>query len=247
MYEKSNVPHDLVSFKSVIVDIADNYGETSFLGIRSIEFKYGDTLISLADGDITCYATTEYTSTYSAKYTFITGTSKTLDWSASQWLAGNAAVTNQRLICVFNTAIEFNSIVINNSHNGNGYEISGAKNIKIYGSTDEIVSTVYDSVIPNSVLIFADQLAAHSLPTTTIDDQILSLLLDTSTSWVEVLSTKSNFTDLVDTPAAYSDGQYLRTTSSGIEAIDGVVVTAPNTSEWLIQVTNSGTLYTTAL
>jgi len=247
IYEKSNIPAELVSFKSVVVDIAENYGEGSFLGIRSIEFKNGNALISLADGDITCYATTEYASTYYAKYTFITDTSKTLAWAENQWLASNGSVTNQRLICVFNTAIEFNSIVINNSHNGNGYEISGAKNIKIYGSTDEIVSTVYDSVIPNSVLIFADQLAAHSLPTNTIDDQILSLTLNMSTSWVEVLNTKSNFIELDDTPTTYSGGQYLRTTASGIEAIDGIIMKASNDSEWLIQVTNSGTLYTTAL
>jgi hypothetical protein len=54
-----------------------------------------------------------------------------------------------------------------------------------------------------------------------------------------------SFLDLEDTPTTYSGGgQYLRTTISGIEAIDGIILKAPNNSEWLIQVTNSGTLYT---
>lgn len=54
----------------------------------------------------------------------------------------------------------------------------------------------------------------------------------------------TNFLDLEDTPTTYSGGQYLRTTTSGVEAIDGIILKAPNESEWLIKVTNSGTLYT---
>jgi len=247
IYEKSDVPPESVSFKSIIIDITDNWGDTSFLGIRSVEFKNDDALISLADEDITCYSTSEYATVYGPKYTFITSTSKTASWSENQWLAGNGFVTNQRIICVLDTPIEFNSVVVNNSHNGGGYETSGAKNIKIHGSTDEITNTTYDSVISNAALIFSDQLATHLVPTNVIDDQILDLILDTSTSWVKVLDAKNNFIALDDTPTTYSGGQYLRTTASGIEAIDGIIVKAPNESEWLIQVTNSGTLYTTAM
>lgn len=57
-------------------------------------------------------------------------------------------------------------------------------------------------------------------------------------------SNVQSFLDLNDTPSTYSDGQYLRTTASGISAIDGIILKAPNDSEWLIKVTNSGTLYT---
>ena len=57
---------------------------------------------------------------------------------------------------------------------------------------------------------------------------------------------KPSFIDLTDTPTTYSGstGKYLYTTSSGIEFIDGVILTAPNNSKWLLRVTNSGTLYT---
>jgi hypothetical protein len=61
--------------------------------------------------------------------------------------------------------------------------------------------------------------------------------------WAEI---KNNFIDLDDTPTTYSgiSKNYLRTTESGLEAIDGIILEAPNGSEWLIKVTNSGILYT---
>jgi len=65
--------------------------------------------------------------------------------------------------------------------------------------------------------------------------------------WSSVYDNSKSFLDLVDTPTTYSGGQYLRTTSSGIEAVDGIIMKSPNNSEWLIQVTNSGTLYTTSM
>lgn len=61
------------------------------------------------------------------------------------------------------------------------------------------------------------------------------------------ISTSSTFLELTDTFTTYSGGNYLRTTISGIESIDGVIITAPNSSEWVIQITNSGTLYTMEL
>lgn len=56
------------------------------------------------------------------------------------------------------------------------------------------------------------------------------------------IETFPTFTSLEDTPSTYSGGQYLRTTSSGIEAIDGIILKSPDFTEWLIGVTNSGTL-----
>jgi hypothetical protein len=55
----------------------------------------------------------------------------------------------------------------------------------------------------------------------------------------------TTFSGLTDTPDTYDDGYYLRMTASGITTVSGIVLEAPNGSEWLLQVTNSGTLYTT--
>lgn len=56
-----------------------------------------------------------------------------------------------------------------------------------------------------------------------------------------------NFLDLPDTIDTYVDGNYLRTTSSGITSISGIILTASDDSEWLLQVTTSGVLYTTSV
>jgi len=65
--------------------------------------------------------------------------------------------------------------------------------------------------------------------------------------WESVLETKDNFIELEDTPTTYSGGQYLRTTTSGIKSIDGIILTATDDSEWLLRVTTSGVIYTTAV
>ena len=54
------------------------------------------------------------------------------------------------------------------------------------------------------------------------------------------------FLELTDTPSTYSGSAYLRSTSSGI-VYDGLILKAPNASEWALRVTNSGTLYTTLI
>lgn len=63
----------------------------------------------------------------------------------------------------------------------------------------------------------------------------------------DLLTGSTLFTDLIDTPSSYIDGQYLRTTASGIEAIDGIILKSPDQSEWLLGVTNSGTLTITGV
>lgn len=62
------------------------------------------------------------------------------------------------------------------------------------------------------------------------------------------LNIPTHLVDLDDTPDTYSgiEGNYLRVTSSGLQATDGVILTASDNSEWLVKVTNSGTLYTTS-
>jgi len=61
-----------------------------------------------------------------------------------------------------------------------------------------------------------------------------------------LIDVELSFLDLMDTPTTYSGGSYLRATSSGV-VYDGIVIVAPNSSEWVIRVTSSGTLYTEAL
>jgi len=114
---------------------------------------------------------------------------------------------------------------------------------------DETIVSVIDpdtgwDIVLQGVETFLDLTDTPSTYSGTEDMYLQST--GSGTVWSTVAGVES-FLDLNDTPTTYSGGEYLRTTTSGIEAIDGVIITAPDTSEWLIQVTNSGTLYTTSI
>ena len=127
----------------------------------------------------------------------------------------------------------------------------------ISSSEDTLLKLIYDSSIDNNILI-SDTVTTSGVADLIRYYQTLSegpcylasdyygtgLEFKLVSDLEEILSIKSTFLDLDDTPTTYSGGQYLRTTTSGIQAIDGIILKAPNDSEWLIQVTNSGTLYT---
>jgi len=169
----SNIIDFGASIKSVIIDIADNWGHTSFLGMRSVEFLLNDVLYPYTLSDITAYNTTTIGATnFHAKFIFDTTTSKTSSVPYTSWQTN--VITNQRLIVVFNDTMEFDGLIINNFHDYGTHTNYGAKNIKIYTSTDEITSTVYNETIPNSSLIFDGQLAQHTA-SNVIDDQIIPI------------------------------------------------------------------------
>lgn len=65
------------------------------------------------------------------------------------------------------------------------------------------------------------------------------------TEWAEIETGVSSFLSLTDTFDMYSDGHYLRTTYSGVTSVSGIILKAPNNSEWLVRVTDTGVLYTT--
>lgn len=248
LYVKNRTTERDINAKSVIFDIKDNYGDPSFMSIRSIDFLYRGSLITnLASTDFVAYATTSHSSYYLPAFSFDTSKSKIGSLVSNQWMSLSSNVTNQRLICVFNSETLFDSIIINNAHSV-GLQISrGSKNIKITSSTDEITDTTYNASVSNSKILFDGVLNEH-IESDVEDPQDLFLEGAVSDSgWDLILETNNNFTDLGDTPTTFSGGQYLRTTASGIDAIDGIILKAPNESEWLIKVTNSGTLYTEAL
>ncbi len=102
--------------KSVIFDCADRYSPSVLMGIRAIDFWYEGSKITITNSDVTCYATTTYDSTFLPAFTFITSLSKTGTSSNTMWFSGANQVTNQRLICVFDEAKDFDGIVVNNCH-----------------------------------------------------------------------------------------------------------------------------------
>ena len=290
IFEKNRFPTssiNSISAKSVVIDIADNWGSTYNTALRSVDFYLNETKIdNIETVDFVAYNTTMLSSNYSAGLVFNTSLIKTGSAAFHGWMSSSSHSTNQRLVCVFNEITDFNCIKINNTHDSGNWAVLGAKNVKITVSSDEIVSTIYDSPISNSTLIYNSIFYEHvSLD---IEDEYSLTLINLpgfiDTGWDTVLSTKNNlielndtpvtysgtenfyakstgsgiifepaeqynFIDLLDTPSTYSgiEDRYLRTTQSGIYAVEGIIITSSNNTDWVIRVTDQGTLYTEEL
>jgi len=161
--------------KSVIFDIADNWGDPTYMGLRSIDFWFGGSKITLAVTDFTTYATSIASSSYDPDYVFDTSLYKTGGMVNSTWISGPTNI-NQRVICIFNTALNFDQIRVNNFHNNGSTTERGVKNVVINISTDIITSTTYNSAISNSTVIFNNVFDQHVIGDQE-DEQILTLIV----------------------------------------------------------------------
>lgn len=161
------------SVKSVVFDFASNHGEAYAMGVRSIDFYLGASLISLASSDMTCYATSTDSSTENED-AFITALSKTGTRYGMAWLSDYSNSMNQRLIIVFNSVQTFDAIKVNNFHHLGSQTTTGAQNVKIHTSTDAITDTTYNAAISNSTEICDGSIDEH-VGTDTVDTQNIDL------------------------------------------------------------------------
>jgi len=155
-----------ITAKSVVFDIADSYG-TLYIAVRSIEFLLNSVVIPMTSG-FTAYATSNYNASYLPANAFNTSLSKIGSYTDNEWLT--ATYTNQRLIIVFDNPLEFDEIIINNSHLSGTWTTNGINNVVITASTDAITSTVYNTLIANSTVLFNGVIAQHSA-VDAVDDQ----------------------------------------------------------------------------
>jgi hypothetical protein len=164
-----------ITAKSVILDIANNWGYYGQVGIRSIDFWNGGSKIANVDanGDYTAYATYYGGSSYHPKYAFDTTLSKTGSINYTSWIATNTD-DSIRLICVFTDETDFDEIRINNFHISGSYTNLGLRNVVINVSTDSITNTAYNSSISNATEIFNGQFDQH-VSSDIEDEQILTL------------------------------------------------------------------------
>jgi hypothetical protein len=160
--------------KSVVFDIPDYYDGGTFMGIRSIEFKNGGTLIALTESDFTAYHTSALSEidTTAAKAFDTTLSKSGLSTTGTSWVSGISETSDQRIIVVFDTEQTFDEIVINNYHTEGTQTNHGVKNVKITASTDSISDTTYNAAISNSTVLNDTIWPEHNL-TDGADDQIV--------------------------------------------------------------------------
>ena len=168
-------PGEYYTAKSVILDIADNWGNSLFVGVRSIDFWKDGAKLILTESDFTAYSTTNQGASWDVKYAFDTSVSKIGTSSSTDWLSSLSSTTNQRLICVFDVSIEFDQVRINNYHSNGSDTNVGAENVEINISTDTITDTTYGAAISNSTQIYDSTFDQH-VASNVEDEQILSLI-----------------------------------------------------------------------
>jgi hypothetical protein len=201
--------------KSIVLDIADNWGDSNYVCLREMALYYQGAELSLTSSDFTAYATSNGGTSYTPNKAFDTTLALTGGSNGYEWLA--TSTTNQRLIVVFNAVQTFTSIVVNNSHNVGSSTTRGSKNVKIYITLSEITDTTYGASVDGAYTIFDGQFTEHVA--SDVEDPETLTLEDPAvdTGWDVLLAFPSAFVDLSDTPSTYSgtEGYYLKSTGSG--------------------------------
>jgi len=158
--------------KSIIIDVADNYGDGSYTGIRAVDLYDSSGKVALTSANTSCYGS-YLQSGFEAWRAFDTALSKIGGEQNTSWMDGTTG--SARIICVLNTQIELTGVRINNSHYIGGYTTRGAQNVKIHISTDSISDTTYNAAIANSTKIYDSTFDQHATSDAE-DEQTLELL-----------------------------------------------------------------------
>jgi hypothetical protein len=147
--------------KSVILDIADNHGHASNIGIRVIQFFLAGVQVGQTNGvDFNGYATTFSGTGYEGWRAFDDALTTTGGAFSQVWQS--SAATSQRIVLKrLVSSFEFDEIRVVNFHDSGGSTTKGAQNAKIHISTDDITSVVPDEAIANSTLIYDGVFAEH--------------------------------------------------------------------------------------
>jgi len=115
-----------------------------------------------------------------------------------------------------------------------------------YNFSATIDSSSWSSIGDNFVLEFSNP--DYNKNNTEAFKDVKLVTTGYDVAWSVVTDMGTTFTGLTDTPPTYSgiEGQYLKTTSSGVTTTPHIILVAPDSSTWVLKVTNSGTLYTEA-
>lgn len=156
-----------VTAKSVVFDVASNYGGT-YVGIRSIEFKLAGVLIPLTQSDFTADSSSEYSSDYRAELAFDTTTLKTGTHVGRSWMTG--AASSGRVLVTFDTPQEFDEIVINNFHVSGATTTIGAKSVRVIITDSATPSNAFEGAIAQQMQLWVGNLTQHPLTDTAEDE-----------------------------------------------------------------------------
>ena len=160
------------SAKSVVFDVANQYGAASYMGIRSIDFILASEIITMNQTLSSVYGDFAGTKNF-VWMAFDTSLSKIGSQNNTSWLEDS--VSSRRIIIVFNDPIEFDGITINNSHSFGDGTNYGAKDVKITMTDATYTDKTYNAAVTDGVVIFDGTWLEH-VALNQPDPEILSLL-----------------------------------------------------------------------
>jgi len=150
-----------VTAKSVVFDIADNFGAAVAMMVRAIEFSFEGSVLDVG-GTVT--ATYTGSPPYSVDYAIANAFDVTKSKTGAHVTNGyqtNTGNINRRIVIIFDTPQTFDSIIVNNHHNSGTKTAWGFKNVKIIASDDSISDAVYGTTVSNSTVLFDGQFSEH--------------------------------------------------------------------------------------
>jgi len=139
-----------VEARSVVFDIANNYGDASFVAMRKIEFFLRGQLIPY-EGTWTCGQTSYYNTNYYAVRAFNTGY---LINDTYLYMSASGQPTNQRIYVKFDVIKEFDEIRVVNGSGPSHESYRGAKNVVVKVTLDSTTpSSSYNAAITDGVTL----------------------------------------------------------------------------------------------
>lgn len=181
-----NIPPSIpkhANIKTVVFDFPNNWGSGTAMSIMAVEFKLNGTLHALTESDFTAYATSSYDASALPKFSFDTSLEKapSLGPNNNRWLSGSSQASNQRLIVVFNTPIDFDEIVVNNYHNLGTDTTWGVRDTVITVTENTYSDTTYNAAVTNGVVVF-DGVTPEHKSVNAIDDFSMPISLPGATA-----------------------------------------------------------------
>lgn len=148
--------------RSVVFDFKDNWGNASYMGIRSIEFYWDGRLVDI--GTFVSYSSSTSGVGSSPDHAFNQALPKTGAAENNSWYTTSNITSESRLTIIFDELIDFDDIIINNYHDSGIGQMAGVKNTAINISMDpvsEAIASSYNAVIPDGFKIFDGVIRTH--------------------------------------------------------------------------------------
>ena len=161
---------NIYTAKSIVLEVVSNHGGAT-VGVREIEFYLDSVMVDISSTTFYAYASTVWTTDYSAHRAFGNWTSKIDTARFNAWETSSGDITNAWILVAINSPINFNKLVFNNSHESGDILDIGIQGFRLYTTLETLGDHTYGVYPPDYNLVLTSSLNMHSAVNEE-DDQI---------------------------------------------------------------------------